>query len=69
MTGEEFICTVGAPALKRKLKIVDKNGKWCDVGSDEVMPENVYGYAIYLKAEFPTSFIAKLQESGIIEDG
>lgn len=69
MTAKQFIDIVGAGQNKYKLKIVDENGNWCDVGLDDEMPNNIYGYAIYIKAEFPTSFISELQESGLVTDG
>lgn len=66
MNAQEFIESVITETTELKLKIVDENGNWCDVGLDEEMPSKIYGYAIYTKAKFPTSFIAELQESGLV---
>ena len=45
-----------------KLKLVDKNGNWHDIGPDEDMPDVVYGWVIYAKGKFPTSIIPELLE-------
>ena len=65
MKARQFIDIVGVAQNKKKLKIVDKDGNWCDVGLDEEMPLEIYGYAIYTMAEFPSS-ISELKESGLI---
>lgn len=69
MTARKFIDVVTAGITEVKLKIVDKDGNWCDVNLDDEMPDEIFGYAIYTKAEFPTSFIAELQKSGLVANG
>ncbi len=66
MKAKEFIDSVITKTTEQKLKIVDKDGNWCDIGLDEEIPEKIYGYAIYSKAKFPTSFIGELKESGLV---
>ena len=60
MKAREFISQMSSGSILTscvELKVKDSAGNFIDIGLDDEVPNEIHGYAIYIKADFPIAFM------------